>query len=406
MIGAIPNPTFVEALACMHSGGRVSEAPELWRGLRGLWAPVVGVQGDVLHDLSGYSRDGALTGMDIATDWVVCSQGHTLDFDGTDDYIAIPGLHLGSAMSVITTIRFDDLSKSRAIVGEFAAPGNTWLIYYWIGGGGDRISLWDGSDTYCVGPAVSTWLELAVVNDSHGCQIYFDGEPQSMNGGAQSWSQGTDELRIGCWTGYYLDGAIARLAVYDRALSTAEVAAHYSDPLGMLRPSSGLIVSVPSGTSYDVTIAEAAGVADTVSGALSAVGSVAESASIQDAVSGLVDWTVTLSFTPSIGDAVTASAQFVGTVAEAAALADTVAGVGDMTLSVDEALGVTDAVASLVEIDLAVLETVTVTCTISGVVADQVITYEVIQLSGADILHTLDAAQISLILSDETFTLE
>ncbi len=53
------NPSFFTGFA--HSPGE-SKYPEYWKGLIGLWAPFLGVQGSKLFDLSGNGNHGALSG--------------------------------------------------------------------------------------------------------------------------------------------------------------------------------------------------------------------------------------------------------------------------------------------------------------------------------------------------------
>ena len=75
-----------------------SMRPGLWKGLVGLWAPMLGPTGVTLGDWSGRRKHGTLTNMDPATDWVPGPMGRALDFDGSDDYVDVPfgkGLNVG-----------------------------------------------------------------------------------------------------------------------------------------------------------------------------------------------------------------------------------------------------------------------------------------------------------------------
>jgi hypothetical protein len=67
-----------------------SEHPELWRGVRGYWAPCLGPSGTRLHDVGGLNNWGTLTNMDAATDWVVDGGRYALDFDGSNDVVDVP----------------------------------------------------------------------------------------------------------------------------------------------------------------------------------------------------------------------------------------------------------------------------------------------------------------------------
>lgn len=61
--------------------------PNLWRGCVGAWCPTLGPSGTQLHDWSGFENHGTLTSMDPATDWVVGSNGHEIELDGTLDHV-------------------------------------------------------------------------------------------------------------------------------------------------------------------------------------------------------------------------------------------------------------------------------------------------------------------------------
>ena len=58
-------------------------------GIIGCWSPSLGATGYRLIDRSLYKNHGTLTNMDAGTDWVASPVGVVLDFDATNDYIAI-----------------------------------------------------------------------------------------------------------------------------------------------------------------------------------------------------------------------------------------------------------------------------------------------------------------------------
>ena len=67
-----------------------SAYPELWTSLLGTWIPSLGPTGDRLYDFSRFANWGTLTNMDAATDWVIDNGYYGLDFDGSNDRIAVP----------------------------------------------------------------------------------------------------------------------------------------------------------------------------------------------------------------------------------------------------------------------------------------------------------------------------
>ena len=87
--GSIP-PSYHQGFA-RHIGE--SAYPEFWKELVGAWAPALGVTGNTLRDLSGFSNHGTLENMD-PEDWVIDTSptvgsphmvrppGYALNFDG------------------------------------------------------------------------------------------------------------------------------------------------------------------------------------------------------------------------------------------------------------------------------------------------------------------------------------
>lgn len=64
--------------------------PGLWRGCVGAWCPVhQRFPASTLIDYSPNNNHGTLTNMDITTDWIVSDRNRALDFDGSNDYVAL-----------------------------------------------------------------------------------------------------------------------------------------------------------------------------------------------------------------------------------------------------------------------------------------------------------------------------
>ena len=95
-----------------------SAAPDLWRGLVGAWVPALGPTGGTLHDVAGSARDGTLTNMDPATDWVVGSPGSVLDFDGSNDYVNVPiaGLPVVEPLTMIAVAMSHNITTMQTLI--------------------------------------------------------------------------------------------------------------------------------------------------------------------------------------------------------------------------------------------------------------------------------------------------
>ena len=66
------------------------EFSSLRQGLVGCWVPSLGASGYTLLDRSGRSNHGTLTNMAGQNNWQANGSGLTLNFDGSNDYVAIP----------------------------------------------------------------------------------------------------------------------------------------------------------------------------------------------------------------------------------------------------------------------------------------------------------------------------
>ena len=115
-----------------------SKNPGLWKGLRGLWAPVLGPTGTTLRDVSGYGNHGVLTNMDPATDWVTNANGYALAFDkgGADNAgIIVPttamgGLRASRTITVVCLVEVADITWNSGGLFDFyhLAAGDGWYL--------------------------------------------------------------------------------------------------------------------------------------------------------------------------------------------------------------------------------------------------------------------------------------
>jgi len=76
MASLYPIPTFATGFARNTSQ---SLFPSFWKGLKAIWAPYVGIQGQILYELRDFGNDGVLTNM-TNDNWVVGKNGYALNF--------------------------------------------------------------------------------------------------------------------------------------------------------------------------------------------------------------------------------------------------------------------------------------------------------------------------------------
>ncbi len=220
-----------------------SAMPGLWRGLTSLWAPPLGPTGLAVHDWACRSNNGALTNMDIATAWVITPPyGHTIDLDGSNDYIVkeTPArMPSGASPRTIACLfKFDTIKQQMVYgygtnannqnfqVGTESASGD-WRVYVW--GVFDWSTGVSDTDTANSHMAVVTY-------DGTTVQFAWDGEIR----GSIGRSLNTTPTRIVSGveidlTGRQMDGQLALGATWSRVLTAKEIAVLYADPLGLLR---------------------------------------------------------------------------------------------------------------------------------------------------------------------------
>jgi hypothetical protein len=176
-------------------------------------------------DVSGVGVNGADTGTTYGYELVGGVWRPTAQYGGDGDETNYPGLHFGPVMTAAAWCRFEAVGI-KMIWGEYSNPGNTWLFYFYTSGAEQRISLWDGSDSYAVWtPTLGQWYHVAVTNSASACQVYIDGSALTMAvGTGQTWSSTANDFHVAKTTApYHWSGAIADLRCYNRALSAAEI---------------------------------------------------------------------------------------------------------------------------------------------------------------------------------------
>lgn len=210
-----------------------SEYPELWEGCVGAWAPCLGPSGDRLNDLSGRANWGTLTSMDPATDWVVDGGRHTLDFDGSNDFVSIQNRDYGFAGEVSFSLWARPLVNQRSAFlvqsdGSFAtfalvfSFNSARTVEFWHDAA--RSSIIESTTALTIGELV----HLAFVRTPAKREIWINGVLDNSAAGpvtANSFNSnmGISIGRFGTFAGYYLGGRVFDLMAYRRGLSQAEI---------------------------------------------------------------------------------------------------------------------------------------------------------------------------------------
>jgi len=235
--------------------------PGLWNGLAGYWHPPLGATGLTLHDHSGRGRNGTLTNMEAASDWLLTEHGYALEVDGVDEHVLLPDDILGGATqwSVGGWINLSALGDDES---PFLGSGfvqfpmarqdgvtGTWQIY----AGEGAASFVNAVDT-ATAMVVNTWYHFMLVYDgTTNFKAYINGVEDQTSGTvtADKALPATDTggCRFGGGFGSSVEalhGRIGPMGAWRRPLSANEVRALYGDWHAVVRPAMRLWVQAPA----------------------------------------------------------------------------------------------------------------------------------------------------------------
>ncbi|RJR22588.1 MAG: DUF2341 domain-containing protein [Nitrospiraceae bacterium] len=159
-------------------------------------------------------------------------------FDGANDYINIPhssSLNPSGAISVELWAKSDTTNWNKS--GILVSKRNAYILYPVSGSKTIRFYIYDGGWYYAtytpgLGFDLKQWHHYAGTYDGSSIKLYVDGTLRANVPHTGSISPDTGPLRIG-WddemSASYFDGMMDEVAIYDSALTAAEVQAHFND---------------------------------------------------------------------------------------------------------------------------------------------------------------------------------
>lgn len=214
-----------------------SAFPELWRGLAGLWSPSLGPTGLILRDWSGNQNDGVLTGMDAAADWIVGQKRYALDYEGTNNHIAIQAQTLLSNWSITAWIFGADENSVSAANSMILGDRSTDLDWIYtadnlrtrfLNSAGISATWTSDTDFYHV------WRFFALIADTTGVTLYLDGISQ----GRLVITPSFVFSNIGA--GHTLEslnfeGQIGDISLYNRELTQQEISVMFAGASPLVR---------------------------------------------------------------------------------------------------------------------------------------------------------------------------
>ena len=241
------------------------------KGLVGLWILNEG-SGSIIYDLSGNGNDGTLTSMVPLADWVTGRDGWALNFDGTDDFIALDGDNPGmetitNKMTVSLWAKQDALGADDTFImqGDYAATRDwSWCMQTSGTGGNERIQVFitdalnDGGGNHMLTPLGSWtlgWHRVLFVfngtgaSDADRLRMWLDDVEQvlTLTGTISSSliNPADEPFTIGTFSGLgrFWNGNIANVQIWNRVLTEQEVESLYIHEYAMFESPPGRILA-------------------------------------------------------------------------------------------------------------------------------------------------------------------
>ena len=184
--------------------------------------------GTTWTDLSGRGNNGTL----VNGPTYDSSNGGSIVFDGSNDFVSIPNTTLGNgnlpwtvSAWVKTTTLATTLGAGSVISNQSGGP-----VYSMMGVNSGKIVYWtyqnnDWAQKLGVGTTVNDggWHLLTWVNyNNYTMDMYVDGVFDSNVANSTSGNQNPVDRIGGSWNGYF-PGSINALSIYNRALTALEV---------------------------------------------------------------------------------------------------------------------------------------------------------------------------------------
>ena len=192
-------------------------------------------EGDTAHDLTRFRNDGTIYG----PTWVGTPYGRGLEFDGVDDHVIVPStpvLALGDEMSWEFIFKFTEngLRQGLLVKGVWSVDNSDYALPFRTD---RRLRLWlsDGTtgEERDSNSALSPdrWYHVCVVfrRSDLSVEFWINGELDSSKTftiNPQSITDFVDICRTGGW---FFNGSMSLVRIYNRALTPEEIRALYQN---------------------------------------------------------------------------------------------------------------------------------------------------------------------------------
>ncbi|MDQ4120736.1 MAG: carboxypeptidase regulatory-like domain-containing protein [Acidobacteriota bacterium] len=156
--------------------------------------------------------------------------GQAFNFDGVDDDVDLGNWNAGTQWSLEAWVNPSSIPSERDSIFGGNSECADWAIGFDNGQFLARIKPSDSCSAEVVSsvtPTAGTWHHVAVTSDGLTTRIYVDGAERASGTVAPNYMPTADRIRIGSDTccGNYFHGLVDEAAIYNRALSAAEIQA-------------------------------------------------------------------------------------------------------------------------------------------------------------------------------------
>ena len=254
---AEPKPTIPTATK-PKPGATINILDHINTGLVGYWLMNEG-SGSNIYDISGKGNHGTLTNMstnDQSSGWSGSKFGGGLGFDGTDDYINCgddSSLSMTNVITISAWVKTNTLTAYQDISHKGVHTAQHEGMYFGLDNNG-KYGLYLGNGTSSTHGLSSDnitteWNHIAATWDGTTIRLYKNGiqDPSTyLFSGPIYYGSGVFTIGRAAWGGYYFDGILDEIQIYNRRLDTNELKQQYHNPFGGIITPSVLRLYTPA----------------------------------------------------------------------------------------------------------------------------------------------------------------
>tara|TARA_R110002073_G_scaffold59094_7_gene149259 strand:- start:9290 stop:9991 length:702 start_codon:yes stop_codon:yes gene_type:complete len=181
-----------------------------------------------LYDQSGNGKNGTLTNMSPASDWVADTANggvRAIDHDGTNDYVLTSLTSVPTSTHSISMWAFKQSAYDGMQINQRGGGGNQWQMWLSPSGTSTKLQYWNGTTTHSSTDNVpqDAWVHGCVTRDGTDVKFYING----VLAGAVTASvpsASTAAVRIYYEGFVYSRGKWDDCRIFNRAITPIEVA--------------------------------------------------------------------------------------------------------------------------------------------------------------------------------------